>query len=77
MSLFCKPAFYAHALSAISMAIGFVLLIIHYKRILRTNPYQVILLMFVASIAIALHGHGHMKMEKDYGFDPLCQMLGH
>lgn len=74
MSLLCKPALYTHIISALLMAVAFIYFVQSYK-VLRNMPFQLISVLLLGSIALVLHGDSHMNMEKQYGFDPLCQML--
>lgn len=69
-----KPAFYAHVLSAFLMMTGLILFAMNYKRLLRADPLHLAMITLIGSIAIAVHGHGHIMLEKMYGYDPLYQM---
>lgn len=70
-----KPAFYTHILSALLMLAGLILFAMNYKRLLRADPLHLAMIALIGSIAIAIHGHGHVMLEKMYGYDPLYQML--
>lgn len=70
-----KPAFYTHVISALLMLIGLVLFITNYRRFLRGDPIHLIMILLLGSISVAIHGHGHMMLEKMYGYDPLYQIL--
>lgn len=71
MKYLYKPAFYAHILSSIAMATALVLLVIHYKKVLKLDGIELIKIFSVLAIAIAAHGQGHATLEKEYGYDPL------
>lgn len=75
MEYLYKPAFYAHILSSIAMITAVVLLIINYKKLMRLDGIEIVKVLSVLAIAIASHGQGHATLEKEYGYDPVSQLL--
>jgi len=71
-----KPAFYAHIFSSIAMLIALVLLAINYKKIITMNTIEIIKILSLIAIAIASHGQGHINLEKEYGYDPVKDIIG-
>lgn len=57
------------------MLSALVLVVMNAKRFFRMDPLHVVMILLLFSIAMAVHGHSHMMMEKLYHFDPLCQLL--
>lgn len=66
-----KPAFYAHIVSGLCIALAIALLLINYKKVLRLDAIELIKIFALFAIAIAAHGQGHSTLEKDYGYDPI------
>lgn len=70
-----KPAFYAHIISSIAMVIALVLFAVNFRKILRLDTIELIKLSSLVAIAVASHGQGHVSLEKEYGYDPLGNLL--
>ena len=75
MNFWYKPAFYAHIVSSIAMIIALILIIVNYKKLLQLNAIELIKIFSLMAIAIASHGKGHLDLEKEYGYDPLGNLL--
>ena len=70
-----KPAFYAHLLSSLAMVTALVLLAIHYKKFLQQDALEIVKICALLAIAIASHATGHIHLEKEYGYDPIGNLL--
>jgi len=73
-ALLQKPAFYAHVLSGLLLAVGAYLLLSHLSLLRRLHPVQAGLLSLLASIALAHHAQSHIQLEQAYGYDPLAAL---
>lgn len=72
MNFLCKPAFYAHMISALFLIFGLFLLLTNYKKLFRLTVIELGMILLLISIAVAHHGQGHILLDKEYGYDPLC-----
>lgn len=76
MNHFCsKPSFYSHIFSSFFLFIAFILIFKNYSRIIRLDPYKLIMLTLLLSLGISIHGLSHLGLEKTYGYNPLSFIL--
>ena len=71
-----KPAFYAHLLSGLFLALSAYLLLTHLRLFRGLTPKETLLLSLLASIALAQHAQSHAQLEQLYGYDPLAALQG-
>lgn len=45
--------------------------IINYKKNTIIEPYQLIILILIFSIAVGIHGLSHLGLEKNYNYNPV------
>ncbi len=50
---------------------GIIYLTLYISKIVSKDPYQIVLLIFVLSIAIGIHGISHVGLESVYNYNPL------
>ena len=74
-SYWYKPAFYAHIVSSIAMVIALVLFVVNFKKLMRMDTLELIKICSLVAIAVASHAQGHISLEKEYGYDPLGNLL--
>ena len=74
-SYWYKPAFYAHIVSSIAMVIALVLFVVNFKKLMRMDTLELIKICSLVAIAVASHAQGHVTLEKEYGYDPLGNLL--
>ena len=65
------PSLYAHAMSGILLAISVLYLVTYTSKIMSRDPYQILVLMLLFSVAIGVHGISHTGLEVVYGYNPL------
>jgi len=75
-ALLQKPAFYAHVLSGLFLALSAYLLLTHLSVLRRLSLLPALLLSLLASIALAQHAQSHTRLEQVYGYDPLVALQG-
>ena len=63
-----RPSFLAHVSNGILILIAFILLYLHYQEL---TSEGLIGIVFLAAIAIGVHGISHHYEEIYYGFNPL------
>jgi len=72
---FGLPSFYLHQLNAFFIFIAFFLLFINYSVIKKSNPYQLVVLSLLISLALGIHGISHLGAEYVYGYNPIRNLL--
>jgi hypothetical protein len=65
------PSIYAHTLSGGALLLSMLYLALYFSKIVSRDPYQVILLILLFSIAIGIHGLSHAGLEAVYKYNPL------
>jgi len=70
------PSVYAHILNGILLFVAAVYLALHASKIVSRNPYQNIVLLLLASIALGIHGLSHLGLEAVYNYNPLTLLVG-
>jgi len=61
------PSVYAHALNGLLMFAAVVVAYINVSVLRRLDPYKLVMILLVFSIAMGVHGLSHLGMEKAYG----------
>lgn len=65
------PSFFAHALNGILLLVAFVVLLQNRVALSGLGFYKYIMVILLLSIAVGVHGLGHLGLERTYGFNPL------
>jgi hypothetical protein len=74
--MFTHPSLYAHIMSGIFVMASIVYLVLNYSKITSKDPYQMVALMLLFSIALGVHGLSHLGLERVYGYDPYFMVTG-
>lgn len=69
------PSFYAHVGNGFFLLIAFLLLFMNYSKIIKLEPYKMIILTLVLSIGMGIHGLSHSYLEKNYNYNPMNVIL--
>lgn len=69
------PSFYAHILNAVFLLIAAVLLYKNFPVIKRLDPFKLITLILLISVAVGVHGITHLGLESVYDFNPLKRFI--
>lgn len=72
---YLNPSFYSHILNGLLLLIAALLLIKNYSNISKSEPYKLIVLSLLFSLAIGVHGLSHLGLEKIYNYNPVKLML--
>jgi tetrahydromethanopterin S-methyltransferase subunit E len=64
------PSVIAHALNGVLMLAAIVVACINFSVLRRLDPYKLLMILLVFSIAIGIHGISHLGLEKIYGLNP-------
>jgi hypothetical protein len=72
------PSVYAHTFGGGVLLIAIVYLALHSSKIISRDPYQILVLILLFSMAISMHGVSHVALESVYKYNPLSllTMLG-
>jgi hypothetical protein len=70
-NIYFAPSFYAHIINGFFIFIAIIMLYKNYSKIIKTKPYNLIILVLFFSICIGVHGLSHMGLEKNYNYNPL------
>jgi tetrahydromethanopterin S-methyltransferase subunit E len=65
------PSMYAHIMNGLLVFAAAVVAYINFSVLRRLDPYKLVMIFLVFSIAIGIHGLSHMGLEAVYGFNPL------
>lgn len=70
-NIFFAPSFYAHIFNGLLIFISIVILYKNYSKLIKTPPYNVMILVLLFSMSIGIHGLSHMGLERFYNYNPL------
>lgn len=70
-NIYNKPSFYAHIINGLFLFVAFVLLFKKFSQIKRLEPYKIILLTLIFSLAIGVHGLSHLGLETNYNYNSM------
>ena len=65
------PSIMAHALNGLLMLAAVLVAYINISVLRRLDPYKLVMILLVFSIAVGIHGLSHLGLESVYGFNPL------
>ena len=67
--MFFPPSVYAHVFNGLLMTAAVVVALINVSVLKRLDPYKLVMIFLVFSIAIGIHGISHLGLEKAYGLN--------
>lgn len=70
------PSVYAHIISGGVLFTGIIYLVLYISKIISRDPYQIVVLILLLSIAIGIHGISHAGLESVYNYNPLSLFSG-
>jgi tetrahydromethanopterin S-methyltransferase subunit E len=70
-SIFFLPSVYAHTMNGFFLLVGLTLLVLYYKKIITLEPFKLLILVFIISIAVGIHGISHLGLEQSYDYNPM------
>jgi tetrahydromethanopterin S-methyltransferase subunit E len=65
------PSLYAHTMNGLLVFAAVVVAYINFSVLRRLDPYKLVMIFLIFSIAIGVHGLSHMGLVAVYGFNPL------
>lgn len=69
--IFLLPSVYAHIINGVLLFIAFIVFYNNYSKISNLEPYKLIILLLIFSLAVGVHGLSHLGLEKIYNYNPL------
>jgi len=72
-----SPSIYAHMMSGSVLMISVLYFVLNMTKILSRDPYQILLLLLLFSLALGVHGLSHVGLESAYNYNPLALLLNH
>ena len=70
-NIYFVPSFYAHTINGLLLLISIIILYKNYSKIKVLEPYKLVILTLVFSIAVGIHGLSHLGLEKKYHYNPI------
>jgi len=68
------PSFYAHIINGLLMLFAFIILCKNYTKISSVEPYKLVVLTLIFSMAVGIHGISHLGLEKIYHYNPISML---
>jgi len=69
------PSVYAHTINGGLLLVATLYLALYFSRIISRDPYQILVLILLFSIASGIHGLSHIGMEYVYNYNPLSLFI--
>lgn len=73
--IYANPSFYAHVVNGLFLFFAFFLFYKNYSKIIRLEPYKLIIVTLLFSAVIGIHGLSHLGLEKGYGYNPFSIIM--
>lgn len=70
-----SPSIYAHTIGGGVLVAAIVYLGLYMSKVVSRDPYQILVLMLLFSIAIGIHGISHAGLEYVYNYNPLSLVV--
>ena len=70
-NIYFIPSIYAHILNGFLLLIALIIFYNNYSKIVKLEPYKLVILTLGFSIAVGTHGLSHLGLEKNYNYNPL------
>jgi len=65
-----SPSIYAHIVGGSILVISIIFLALYTPKIMSKDPYEILVLILLFSIATSIHGISHLGLESIYGYVP-------
>ena len=70
-----SPSLYAHIMSGGLLFAGILYFVLCSSKILSRDPYQLLVLILLFSVAMGIHGLSHAALESVYNYNPLNRII--
>jgi len=65
-----SPSLYAHVINGCILLASVLFLGLYFSKIISGDPYKILVLLLLFSIAIGIHGLSHLGLESAYNYNP-------
>jgi uncharacterized membrane protein HdeD (DUF308 family) len=69
-SILANPSVLAHMINGFLLMLTGVLVAWNFRTLRKSNPYRLVLLVSILSIAVGIHALSHLGLESMYGLSP-------
>ena len=70
MNVLANPSVFAHAINGLLLLLTGLLVAWNFRTLRKTNPYRLVLLVSILSVAVGIHAISHLGLESVYGLSP-------
>jgi hypothetical protein len=70
MNVLANPSVFAHMLNGFLLMLTGLLVAWNFRTLRKTNPYRLVLLVSILSVAVGIHAISHLGLESVYGLSP-------
>jgi uncharacterized membrane protein HdeD (DUF308 family) len=69
-AVLANPSVIAHAINGLLLLLTGLLVAWNFRSLRKSNPYRLVLLVSILSIAVGIHALSHLGLESMYGLSP-------
>jgi hypothetical protein len=69
--IYLVPSYYAHIMNGLLLFVAFIVFYKNYSKIRHLEPYKLLMLILIFSLAVGVHGLSHLGLENIYNYNPL------
>ena len=69
-SILANPSVLAHLINGFLLMLAGVLVAWNFRTLRKTNPYRLVMLVSILSVAVGIHALSHLGLESVYGLSP-------
>jgi uncharacterized membrane protein HdeD (DUF308 family) len=70
MDVLANPSVFAHMLNGFLLMLTGFLVVWNFRTLRKSNPYRLVLLVSILSVAVGIHALSHLGLESVYGLSP-------
>jgi uncharacterized membrane protein HdeD (DUF308 family) len=69
-AVLANPSVIAHAINGLLLLLTGLLVVWNFRTLRKSNPYRLVMLVSILSIAVGIHALSHLGLESMYGLSP-------
>jgi uncharacterized membrane protein HdeD (DUF308 family) len=70
VSILANPSVVAHAINGLLLLLTGLLVAWNFRSLRKSNPYRLVMLVSILSVAVGIHALSHLGLESVYGLSP-------
>jgi hypothetical protein len=74
-NLLTNPSVYAHFLNGFLLFFAISLLLKHFSKLQKLEPYKIIIMILLFATVIGIHGLSHLGLESVYHYNPIQNLF--